>query len=132
MSRKIDLMIIHCSDSDNKNHDDISIIDNWHKARGFKKVGYHYFIKKNGDIQTGRKEDEVGAHCSGYNQNSIGICLSGKKEFTEKQMISLKELCLKLLIKYSLTKQDILPHNAFNKNKTCPNFDVHKIAQELF
>ncbi len=122
--RQIDLVIIHCSDSDNINHDDISIIDEWHKARGFDKVGYHYFIKRNGEIQVGREESEIGAHCNGHNKNSIGICLSGKLNFTKEQFESMRSLIKSIAQKHKLDIIDILPHNAFDKNKTCPNFNV--------
>ena len=54
-------IILHCSDSNNAKHDDVSIINQWHKEKGWNSCGYHYFIKKNGELQTGRFEDEIGA-----------------------------------------------------------------------
>lgn len=44
-------------------------------------VGYHYFIRKNGEIFRGRSEDRVGAHLLGHNSTSIGICFEGNFEF---------------------------------------------------
>ena len=57
-------------------------IDAMHKLRGFKEIGYHYFIRKNGMIETGRDLSqpgrfEQGAHSKGENDISIGICLEG-------------------------------------------------------
>jgi N-acetyl-anhydromuramyl-L-alanine amidase AmpD len=61
-------------------------IDRWHAQRGFhrpvqteplKHIGYQYYIRKNGTICKGRHEDEVGAHCRGYNSHSVGICYEG-------------------------------------------------------
>ena len=52
-------------------------IDRWHKERGFKGIGYHYIIYLNGRIKNGRPVSECGAHCKGYNKNSIGICYIG-------------------------------------------------------
>lgn len=63
--RNIDLIVLHCSDSSNSDHNDISVIDAWNKDRGFlrkripanavnkqeKSGGYHFFIKKDGTIQ---------------------------------------------------------------------------------
>ena len=123
--RKIDEIIIHCSDSDRPEHDDIKVIDQWHKERGFKKVGYHYFIKKNGDLQIGREESEMGAHCASHNQNSIGICLHGKKDLpTWEQTRTLLFLCRELMTKYDIDPMNIHGHREYNEHKTCPNFDV--------
>lgn len=63
---------------------DVSIddIDKMHKMRGFKKAGYHIYIRKNGFIEKGRDLDqpglfEMGAHSQGENDQSIGICYEG-------------------------------------------------------
>lgn len=121
--RDIKRIIIHCSDSDNPKHDDISVIDQWHKERGWKKVGYHYFIQSDGNIQVGRDIEEVGAHCYGYNEDSIGICLHGKNHFTKDQFIMLAELIKHYMNKFNIS--EVEGHNHYNKHKTCPNFDVN-------
>lgn len=120
--RLINKIIIHCSDSDVKDHDDISVIDQWHKQRGWNGVGYHYFIQNDGNIQKGRNLDQVGAHCEGHNSDSIGICLSGKHNFTRNQFYSLAFLIKKLQKEYDI--KEIEGHNYYDKSKTCPNFDV--------
>lgn len=130
IGRKIKKLIIHCSASDVPSHDDISVIKNWHLERGWKDVGYHFFITKKGSLQQGRNTEEVGAHCEGHNQDSIGICLSGEKEFTEIQFRRLWELLADLKAKYRLTNNNIYPHKYFNKKKTCPNFDVQEVIQK--
>jgi len=56
---------------------DIRDIDRMHRARGWKGVGYHYVIKRDGMIERGRKESEIGAHVGGQNTGKIGICLIG-------------------------------------------------------
>lgn len=125
--RKISKIIVHCSDSDVKGHDDISIVRGWHvNERNFNDVGYHYFIKWNGTIQTGRALDIVGAHCYGQNKDSIGICLHGRKTFTEEQFCALRTLVKALNNKFSLSNADVYGHNHFDKKKTCPNFDVQE------
>ena len=124
--RKINCIIVHCSDSDIPDHDNIETIRNWHvKERNFSDVGYHYFIQKNGTVEPGREEHRVGAHCQGSNSNSIGICLSGKNEFTKDQFKSLELLLIEICGKYDLEKKDILGHCDLNKGKSCPNFDLH-------
>ena len=59
--RKINRVFIHCSASDRPEHDDISVIKKWHTSpdpkdpsKPWADVGYHYYIKFNGEIQHGR------------------------------------------------------------------------------
>lgn len=40
-------------------------------------VGYHWLIEYDGSIRQARPETEIGAHDTGENLNSIGICLAG-------------------------------------------------------
>ena len=121
--RNINKIIIHCSDSDIDSHDDISVIDRWHKERGWAGVGYHYFIQSNGNIQVGRDIRDVGAHAYGHNGDSIGICLHGRNKFTESQF-----KMLAMLIKYytkEFSIKEVEGHYHYDSNKTCPNFDVN-------
>jgi hypothetical protein len=120
--RKLSKIIVHCSASDVAGHDNIDTIRKWHvEERGWKDVGYHFFIRKDGTIEKGREVRIAGAHCKGHNHDSIGICLSGNLEFTSDQYISLGALLQILQIEYG--DLDIYPHNYFDSVKTCPNFD---------
>lgn len=145
--RQIDLIVIHCSASDVPSHDDISVVDDWHKDRGFRRidipynatnktdrhVGYHFFITKKGTVQTGRDLREIGAHCKNFNARSIGICFSGNDLFTEEQFIAGRKLLIQLVDLYNLELKDILPHNKLDRNKSCPRFDVEeKLLKDLF
>lgn len=119
--------IVHCSDSDIPEHDDISVIRKWHvEERGWSDVGYHLFIKKDGSIQHGRPFDKVGAHCLGQNDQSIGICLSGKKKFTPQQFKALRESIEMLSPIYDIDPTETYGHYKF-ADKTCPNFSVEKL-----
>lgn len=136
MRKKTNLIVIHCSDSPHAHHDNIESIRKWHTERGYvgpdgiagneDDIGYHFVITKNGDIHPGRHIDDIGSHCYGYNQTSLGICLTGKDEFSQEQKEALKFLCKKLIVQYSLEKKDIVGHYELDKKgKTCPNFDVY-------
>ena len=128
MNRAIRKIIIHCSDSDHDHHDDIEVIRGWHvNERGWSDVGYHFFIKRNGDIQEGRALSIAGAHVRGHNEDSIGICLHGRNEFTQAQFNSLRQLMQSLYFEFGLTINDVYGHCDFDQNKTCPNFDYKKI-----
>tara|TARA_R110000787_G_scaffold193035_5_gene304591 strand:+ start:5918 stop:6271 length:354 start_codon:yes stop_codon:yes gene_type:complete len=108
---------------------DVATVREWHTARGFDDIGYHYLIKRNGQVEKGREDHVTGAHAKGYNSDSLGIALSGGKakdngpefNFTRRQMKSLEALCERLTTEYPITK--VIGHNEVS-SKTCPNFDV--------
>lgn len=52
-------------------------INSWHKNNGWAGCGYNYLVRKDGSIYRGRPENAIGAHCSGQNSVSIGICFEG-------------------------------------------------------
>ena len=126
--RKINEIILHYSETDIPAHDDIKVIRKWHvEERGWRDVGYHYFIRKDGIIQRGRPLDISGAHCAGHNRNSIGICLSGEDNFTDVQFCSLKELIKDLFGVYG--RMRVVGHYAYS-DKKCPNFDVERYLKQ--
>lgn len=140
--KDIKKIIVHCSDSD---FGDINLIDAWHRERGFLGCGYHYVIlngvpthgkpyneKFDGVVQPGRQLREFGAHCKGHNKDSIGICLIGKHHFTAKQLyVALPDLVTMLRNELPIQVCDIYGHRDFDKNKTCPNFDVKHLKLYL-
>lgn len=137
---KITHIIVHCSDSA---WGCAREIDKWHKERDFSGIGYHFVILNgysevrkyidplNGSIECGRDMDQDGAHCIGFNDCSLGICLILKDKPTIEQLDSLKSLLADLCRKYSIPTQNILGHreteNGKSQGKTCPNFDVEPI-----
>lgn len=52
-------------------------INQWHLDNGWTGIGYHYYIRKDGSIYRGRPEWAVGAHATGHNDRSIGVCCEG-------------------------------------------------------
>lgn len=93
----------------------------WHLSKGWEGLGYHYVIHKNGEVWKGRPEHYHGAHATDYNENSIGVCLSGNFDATlptEAQIASLKVLLKDLQARYSIPLENIVPHRKFAK-KTC-------------
>ena len=120
MKRNINLIVWHCSDSDNPNHDNVETITKWHIERGFATIGYHFLITKDGRVHKGRDLDAIGAHVKGHNSRSIGICLTGKTKFSKEQKTALKELTERLLDSYNLDWDNVKLHNELDVNKTCP------------
>ena len=130
ITRKIDKIIIHCSDTPNGKNFGVSDIDRWHKERGFREIGYHYIIKVNGMVDEGRSAEVAGAHCKGHNKYSLGICLIGRDRFNLAQWTSLFELIKDL--KSLFPKATIHGHNELDtKGKTCPNFNVQEMMSHI-
>ncbi len=123
--KNIKYLVVHCSDTnDNKNIGSLEI-HKMHIGFGWDGIGYHKIICRNGEIQNGRPEYWVGAHARGFNEISLGVCLIGRKEFTEKQFKSLEKVLR--LWKKNYPKTEIIGHNIISDTKkTCPNFDVKK------
>lgn len=135
--RAINEIIIHCSATAEGKDYTTSQIKQWHLARGFSDIGYHWVIYRDGSIHQGRDESKVGAHCTGHNSYSIGVCYIGgcstdgktpKDTRTENQKASLIKLLKELKMRYPKAK--IYPHYKF-ANKACPCFDAEKEYKNL-
>ena len=130
--RNIKEIIIHCSATPEGKDFTAAQIKQWHLARGFSDIGYHYVIYRDGSIHTGRDESVSGAHCTGHNTISIGVCYIGgvasdgktpKDTRTEAQKKTLITLLRTLKARYP--KATIHGHREF-ANKACPSFDAKK------
>ena len=131
MRRTTDYIVIHCSDTPPSMDVGASDIDRWHRAKGWFRIGYHFVIRRNGEIEFGREVNQVGAHTLHYNERSVGICLiGGRKEnsrqaennFTPAQFETLEKLVTELEQKFP--KANVVGHCQLNKGRECPSFDV--------
>ena len=121
--KNVSLLIIHCSDTPDK--DDFRALDihKMHLSFGWSGIGYHKIICRDGVIEDGRPTYWVGAHTRGKNKESLGVCLIGRNEFTDKQFQSLEALLKKW--KKTYPSASIIAHSkAIKTDKTCPNFNV--------
>lgn len=131
--RFIHSVFIHCSASDNHNHDKIAVIDDWHREKGYeckssnvyKHIGYHYFIDKAGTVFAGRDLEAIPAAQAPYNTGSIAICVSGLKHFTPNQYNSLIMLCNSIDSSYNYPIR--FRGHCEVANKLCPVFDYKKV-----
>lgn len=131
--RDINKIIIHCAATRPSMDVGVKEIRDWHiKGNGWSDIGYHGVIRRNGTLESGRPIDQPGAHTSGQNKNSIGICLVGgvkedgktpENNFTPEQWATLRRVIHDLLRKYP--NATIHGHNEFAQ-KACPSFDVQK------
>lgn len=95
--RAIRKIIVHAS---GKAGDDFRRIDARHRKRGLLMIGFHYVIGETGVVSRGRKLSDAGAHCLGYNADSVGVCLCGTGLPTDMQMRKLHGLTCRLLKRF--------------------------------
>ena len=135
--RKINKIIIHCAATPEGKDYTVEQIRQWHttpkpKGNGWRDIGYHFVIYRDGSVHAGRPIEQIGAHTSGYNANSIGICYIGgcakdgktpKDTRTEAQRSALVKLVAEL--RTNFPGATVHGHNEF-ANKACPSFNVQK------
>lgn len=128
--REITRIILHCSATPEGKDFTVADIDKWHKARGWQGIGYHYVVYRDGSVHEGRNIAVAGAHTSGYNKNSIGVCYIGgvatdgktpKDTRTDAQKVALRNL-VKLLQK-QFPNASVHGHYEFAA-KACPSFKI--------
>ena len=76
--RPVNKIIIHCSATPEGRDYTVAQIRDWHvKGNGWKDIGYHFVIYRDGTVPAGRDINQIGAHTTGQNTGSIGICYVG-------------------------------------------------------
>ena len=134
--RTITLLVIHCSAVRPDQTSSAAQIDTWHRRDRHYKfgIGYHYVVRRDGQIEPGRPEWMVGAHCLHHNSYSIGICYEGGLDIrgqpadtrTLAQKLAMLQLLEVLHRKYP--KALIVGHHDLNPHKACPCID--NVAEE--
>ena len=137
ITRKINKIIVHCSDTKTNQNFTAKHIKDWHtkpkpNGNGWKDIGYHFIINLSGQIELGRDLNESGAHCYGHNADSIGVCFMGGKnpdgsKWEQPLQMQLEAFeSLNDYLWFLFQKQlPIHAHSEFS-SKSCPNFDIDK------
>lgn len=105
-----------------------------HKGNGYSGIGYHFYVRKDGSIYRGRPLDCVGAHASGHNSDSVGICFEGNFEnenMSDAQKESGKWLVGYLKHMYGISK--VQKHSGVNST-ACPgkNFPFTELSSATY
>ena len=134
--RTITLIIVHCSAVRPDQTSSAAQIDSWHRRDNHWKlgIGYHYVIRRDGTIELGRPEWQVGAHCVNHNAHSIGVCYEGGLDIrgqpadtrTAEQKAAMRTLLEQLHQRYP--RALIVGHRDLNPAKKCPGYE--NVAQE--
>lgn len=130
-TRWVNEIIIHCSAT--KPNMDIGAewIKNIHvNENKWADIGYHFVIRRNGIIEKGRDLNIIGAHVTGHNTGTIGVCLIGglsennksENNFTERQFESAQAL-ITVLSRFNPEIVKLSGHRDY-ANKDCPCFEV--------
>ena len=124
------MIVLHCDGIRPSQHNSVKKIDDYHKSKGWKGIGYHFWVDRQGKVFTGRSLEEVGAHVVGHNSHSIGICYEGglnelgveTDTRTPEQKVALRKLLEELHGRFP--KALIVGHHDLNPGKKCPCYDV--------
>lgn len=123
-------VVVHCSATAPDMDIGRDEIDAWHRARGWNGVGYHFVIRRDGELEYGRQPTKKGAHAgAAYNNRSLSICLIGGVDaagrpaasFTPAQWATLARLLAALKLVWPAA--EVIGHNEVSA-KACPSFNV--------
>lgn len=125
-------LILHCSATRCTQDYTVDQLLRDHLARGFRTIGYHFYIRRDGTVTRHRRLLEVGAHCRPFNRCSIGICYEGGLDAqglpadtrTPQQVFQLRLLLAKL--KKLFPHAEICGHRDMpgTTPKACPCLDA--------
>ena len=133
----VKFLVLHCSAT--RRNQDYSVEDlrRDHKARGFRDIGYHFYVRRDGSMTQHRRLLEVGAHARPYNRCSIGVCYEGGLDengkpcntMTKEQSTRLADLFRNLRIAFPKAK--IVGHRDLPgaTPKECPCLDTAEWAK---
>ena len=137
--RKIKRVVLHCAATqdypeDNKAFDAIGAADIrvWHmKDNGWSDIAYHIVIRRTGVIESGRPPEVIGAHVSGHNRDTLGVCWIGTRLPTDKQVESLADVYLAIRKDYGLCYDAWFGHYELDNRKICPGIPMSLVRGYL-
>ena len=139
LPREIKLLVIHCSATRCNVPFTVEQLRQCHLQRGFKDIGYHFYITRDGELHHCRPISEPGAHVRGFNRHSIGICYEGGLDEngcpadtrTQAQRFALLDLLT--ILRHQYPEAQILGHYQLSASihKACPCFDCRKEYMDI-
>ena len=137
-AQSVRYLILHCSATCCHRDYTVEQLLHDHKTRGFRTIGYHFYIRKDGSVTQHRRLLEVGAHCRPFNRCSIGICYEGGLDEngcpadtrTQAQRFALLDLLT--ILRHQYPEAQILGHYQLSASihKACPVSYTHLRAHE--
>lgn len=113
----------------------VAEVRRWHvEENGWRDIGYHFVIDRDGKVYKGRNVDQSGAFEPKVNGRAIGVCLLGghgstpndafAQHYTPEQDEALRQLIDKLKRLYPAIDK-VTGHNDYGP-KACPGFRVDR------
>ena len=132
---RVSKIVVHHTGNDTD--DDLSAeeIHRIHQSLEWSGCGYHYIVRKNGDIERGRPEWSIGSHAYGYNWETLGVHLSGNFELVEPTEVQIENAAY--LIGWLCEKYDLVPdklHVVGHRDlmaTACPGENLYSKLQTL-
>ena len=123
----VDMLVIHHTGSEVDRDFSAKEINDMHiNGNHWSGIGYHFVVRKNGDIERGRPEWAIGAHAQGSNYHTLGIHLSGEYHLgnaipPEAQLESTARLVAYLCEKYDIqiSRSNVVGHREVGESD-CP------------
>lgn len=149
-TNQVQYIIVHCSATRENVCYPGWLLDQDHRARGFSEAGYHFYVRRCGEIERLRSLTRPGAHTRGYNRCSIGVCYEGGLDAsgracdtrTTEQRRSLRRLLT--LLCHSYPRAVVVGHRdlSLDRNhngriepsewlKACPCFEAKREYHDL-
>jgi len=148
MSKKLTLLVIHCTDTPEGREVSSEDIRHWHTdappdGRGWKQVGYSDMIHLDGSIENlvpYDQDDEVDPWeitngATGFNSVSRHVVYVGGASKnrvptdtrTQAQMAAILSYCVRMIKQYPGIK--VAAHHDLNPGKACPSFNVSRFLK---
>jgi len=124
-TKTIDTLVVHHSASPLSTT--VADIKEWHLARGWDAIGYHWVVTAHGLLEYTRPITMMGAHAFGHNSGTLGVCLIGDNttetdQWTIAQVTALQRLWMSLFVVFP--EIDIVGHRDLTDGTLCPGIDV--------
>lgn len=117
--RAVRWLVFHTAGTPDGADTSAAAIHRYHRReKGWAGIGYHFVIRKDGTIETGRSLTKQGAHVAGLNDRSLAVAFSGNGDIyplTEEQIKSGLDLGSRLCRLYMIDVEDVIGHREVNK-----------------
>ena len=133
------MIVIHCSATRcNRSYTVQQLFHDHVEVRHWRYIGYHFYIRRDGRVESTRPLEIAGAHAKGFNAHSIGICYEGGLDAeghfadtrTEAQRKAMERLVVQLKQQFP-SIVNVLGHRDLpGVRKACPCFDA-KVLKDL-
>jgi N-acetylmuramoyl-L-alanine amidase len=100
--------------------------------RSWSDIGYHFVIEERGKVRLGRPVHRQGAHVTGHNADSIGVCVAvdARKPVRRRAMRALVRVVADLVRQYGLTVADVVGHGELAAT-LCPCMDMDELRARI-